>query len=516
MFKNGLNHFKTKSTFWIFGCFYLLFTLFTFRDYGITDDEYDCYIGGAYHLKHYYHHTTLDEYNLFTDDKATHNYIYPALLHILTLLNAEKLHLFNMLLALFIYWAAYQVLQAAYEKPWWALLGPFFIFITFRFSGDVPANPKDAPFAIFYFFTLAMIYLSREKNKNPLGESLFLGSLIGWTTAIRAIGLTVFPLLIFYRFYEAISESKAQRQKLDVKAWFSREWRGFLAAFIISQFWLMALWPYLGSNYFGNLPNIFLLAKSFPWGGPILFMGQRISTLNLPWTYLPLYLLITLPLFILLFFFISLIFFKPKAQTKEAKLYVLFASALILNILMYLVLKPVIYNALRHYLFLVPLICVMGTMGLIEFFTTNKFRAAKGILAGFIILNIFLVLLELFHLYPYQYAYFNELVGGFKGATGRFEQDYWSASDREAVLWLRNNEATDLNKTYRVKISGTPWQSLYYFGPNMQGDPNMRNPDYEITQELPANIGNTKPSIQLLHTVEREGVPLCYVLKYKH
>lgn len=36
-------------------------------------------------------------------------------------------------------------------------------------------------------------------------------------------------------------------------------------------------------------------------------------------------------------------------------------------------------------------------------------------------------------LHPYEYAHFNEFVGGLEGAEGRFATDYWALSNRELI-----------------------------------------------------------------------------------
>jgi hypothetical protein len=36
-------------------------------------------------------------------------------------------------------------------------------------------------------------------------------------------------------------------------------------------------------------------------------------------------------------------------------------------------------------------------------------------------------------LHPYEYTYFNSLVGGTDGASRRYETDYWCTSYREAM-----------------------------------------------------------------------------------
>jgi hypothetical protein len=43
-------------------------------------------------------------------------------------------------------------------------------------------------------------------------------------------------------------------------------------------------------------------------------------------------------------------------------------------------------------------------------------------------------------LHPYEYIYFNELVGGVRGAFRRYELDYWATSYREGFAFI-NREA---------------------------------------------------------------------------
>jgi hypothetical protein len=45
-------------------------------------------------------------------------------------------------------------------------------------------------------------------------------------------------------------------------------------------------------------------------------------------------------------------------------------------------------------------------------------------------------LLEGVRLHPYEYIYYNRLVGGVQGAFRRFELDYWGISYREAAAYL--------------------------------------------------------------------------------
>ena len=44
--------------------------------------------------------------------------------------------------------------------------------------------------------------------------------------------------------------------------------------------------------------------------------------------------------------------------------------------------------------------------------------------------------ISLIPLHPYQYVYYNHLVGGIAGASGRFEMDYWVTSYAESIRYI--------------------------------------------------------------------------------
>ncbi|HUO58255.1 MAG TPA: hypothetical protein VMV05_08770 [bacterium] len=505
-----------RNFLWIFLFFYFVFSFLTYRDYGITGDENDWYISGADMLKHYLHLGKEDGIKIFSIEQASHNYLYPAVLRIFShSINPERLHLLNLLFASIGFAAAFELLLAAYRNPFKALAGPMALFLTLRFSGDIPANPKDMPFAVLYLLSLASIYLFRSRWKEPTWEALVVGSLIGLTTCVRAIGLTLLPLWGFYRFWQYRLEEK----RPGLGSWISREWPNFLMVFVVSQFWMMACWPYLGENYFGNYLSIFKSSQRYTWEGAIMFMGQAVMSTQLPWIYLPVWLLVTLPVFLILFFLFA--WFKlPKMEKTAMELFVLLGSAFFLQILLYLILRPVIYNGLRHYLFLVPIFCVMGSMGLLEFFKGGWKSPWKKAAASLCALNLLSILFQLASLYPFQYIYFNEFVGGLRGAAGKFETDYWGASLKEAAQWLSANGAPDPNRVYRVKTCSTREQQTHYFKPNLVGDNAMKDPDYQIEPNNPVMLERDHVSAgqiksQAIFTVEREGVPLYYVLKLK-
>ncbi|HUO58258.1 MAG TPA: hypothetical protein VMV05_08785 [bacterium] len=520
----GLVH-RRRIGFDLFLLAYFLLALFTYKSYGITWDEWDWYISGEEYLKHFLHMVPAeqDHNEIFSDEQASHNYLYPALARAFNhYLEAENLHRFNMFFALFAFWVLFEVLLDAFQNSWLALLGPLTLYLTLRFSGDIPANPKDMPFAVLYLCSLAALYFYRRVPWNKLSQDFILGSLFGWTACVRVLGLTLLPVFLFFRLLDYY-ELKRSGSRLTFLNWAAEEGPHWGLLFIVSQFWMMALWPYLGSNYFGNYPKIFTASKNFSWDGGMLFMGNTIHAGQKLWYYLPGWFLVSMPLFALAFFLFSHWVFLKTERPRIRRAYLIFAVPFFLNLGLYLVLKPVIYNGLRHYLFLVPLFCALAAVGLAEFW--NKAMPSlwkRGILL-LVALNVGSILGQFVQLFPYQYIYLNELTGGVRGGALKFDTDYWGASLKEAAQWLQAHELTDPKKNYQVQTDATVWQETYYFSSNVKGGgpQDVRDPDYRIAlyyRPLESRVVLTpSPEDQkrIIHVVEREGFPLAYVFKMK-
>jgi hypothetical protein len=274
---------------------------------------------------------------------------------------------------------------------------------------------------------------------------------------------------------------------------------------------MVLTWPYLGANYFNHFEELLGIAKNFYWNNNDLFMGQEIPSTHLPWTYLPVWLLITTPLFILFFLASSFIFIKNKMANP---LYILMGAAVTVNAAFVLILKPVLYDGLRHFLFLLPILAAIAALSACEWLQQNQRGLLFKIILGLCLFNGLTVVYQMTCLHPYEYIYFNELTGGLRGSQGKFDNDYWGASFKEAVDWLEKNETTDPKKIYKITGSGNSYQIFYYFTPNMKWVDNLKDADYYISYTRDNKQNAVDPS-KVIHVVEREGVPLNYIFKLK-
>jgi hypothetical protein len=117
-------------------------------------------------------------------------------------------------------------------------------------------------------------------------------------------------------------------------------------------------------------------------------------------------------------------------------------------------------------------------------------------------------------LHPYEYIYYNNFIGGIKGAHGRFELDYWGTSYREAAEYV--NSIASANSS--VWAEGPE----HVFEPFARADlkvldafdPSLTGKEYYIV--VLARHDQEKiiaPDAKTIYTVSVDGVPLTIIKK---
>lgn len=507
-----LSQIRNRYPFLFFVFFYLFWVLITYHDYGMTADESGVYARGM-GLAHYLIHDDFPGFlhkSVPDDGLVIYDHFYAALLSLFNPSGGlDYYHWLNMFFALFLFGAVFEALLWQTQKPWLALLGPLFLFLTPRFMGDVPANPKDMPFSVFYFLALTgLFFFSRHPKTNPLIKVLVLGLLFGFAQCSRTLGVTLYGVYLLFDLHLYYHGGKHS----------ARDWRRHLLElagslfliFVVANFIWILTWPYLGANYFHHLWEALNVSKNFFWNNNVLFLGKEIPSSNLPWTYLPVWFLVTTPLFLLFFLGASLLFIKNKLKND---LLVLMTVALAFNFFLYLLFKPVLYDGLRHFLFFLPIMATIAALSAAEFLQRFNVPKVKKAILALCLLDALIVVTHLVRLHPYEYIYFNGLIGGVKGAEGRMDNDYWGASYKEGMDWLNKNKVA---RTGPIKITGAgnPYQIFYYFTPDEKWTDGIKDADYFLSTTRDDKHLAASP-FKVIHVVEREGVPLNYIFKLK-
>jgi hypothetical protein len=149
------------------------------------------------------------------------------------------------------------------------------------------------------------------------------------------------------------------------------------------------------------------------------------------------------------------------------------------------VFRPVAYNGMRHFLFVIPPVCVIAALAFQRLLQAPS-RVARLAFAAGLGLAFVAQARMLIDLHPDEYTYFNTLVGGPRGAAGRFELDYWGISLAEATEKLveQLDDADMLpdpgKPPLKVYVCGNVWSAATFFPESLTPVERVEDADFQI------------------------------------
>ena len=487
---------KYHKVFLVFSLGYLCFSLLTYKDYGITSDEEVNYRAGKTYIR-YLFSTPLERQEIVKtaspkDDPQ--NYpafrLYPGLVSMLNSSSSYQVaHLLNLLFGYLGFLTIY-LLVFEITKSRLSILAPALLFANPYYFGHIPANPKDVPFATLYLFC---VYLILRLRTNKIANHLFLGIFLGVLIGMRLVGATLLVMLVT----KVLFGIKDFRQ-------LPKSMPSLTITLLISALILYVAWPYLWDNPFGKMAALVKNAESFAfWDRKILFDGVLITKDQRPRYYLFTYLLYKTPLVIIIGTIGSMF-------DKSRKISFVF-GILAVNLILYLVIQPTVYNEMRHFLYLVPLLTVTAS---VFFIKAVKYKAKRisWVYIFVLVLGILKLSYDFVLLHPYQYVYFNELAGKMTNVNNKYETDYWSASYKENSAYLKT-----LSAQYPVPLKVYPCNLDFGVKYYAQGDflvvDRRKNADYIICDNLNALKKDLNLEDKIVFRVVRKGATISYVAK---
>jgi hypothetical protein len=277
-----------------------------------------------------------------------------------------------------------------------------------------------------------------------------------------------------------------------------------------SSFLTLITWPYLGKNYFQGMSELIKISSKYPFHAPFLTAGKDVYPGHSVAFYIFAWYFAITPVPIFLGLILNLLYFKRWNLINAFMwLIVLFITML------FLIIKPHLYDELRQILFYQVLLSCLSAFGFIEFLKNFKHKIVKFVII--LIFGIFglKLIYDLKKLHPYEYVYFNELVGGLKGASNKFETDYWGACQKEAFNYLIKNRDLTNKKLYVVFAHGVG--DPIYYSHRYKFYFSNDDVDYAIAIKRwgIADRFLKDSNYSLIYEVKRDGVPLCFVFERK-
>lgn len=307
--------------------------------------------------------------------------------------------------------------------------------------GAIFNHTKDIPFAAAMMgATYFLLRGARDLPHPRLRDVAWFGVLMGAALGIRVLGL----LLVGYAglaILMRIPHLRAGPVREHLR-FFARSVVALAPAFLIAYVIMVAAWPWSALAPLNPLRGLIDFGN-FQYDIKTLLDGQVYSMADVPRLYVPIYLLIKLPLIMLTGAVIALLFvLQPRHDGGPSTQWRL-ETALLVFIALFPVICQVVdrgpaFTGLRHFLFVVPGLAVLAGIGfdrLLNVLAARRAGLAAGALAAIGAVLVFNAA-TLVRLHPYQYLYYNKLVGGLEGAAGRYVTDYWVNIMPQAVREL--------------------------------------------------------------------------------
>lgn len=355
----------------------------------------------------------------------------------------------------FAYFFAFQLCGLgvfALARRWFSAWTSWVILVLFTSQpllwGHAFINPKDIPFMTFFIlsistgFSMTDFWQNGQRVSNELTLRIILaGILLGLVTSMRVLGPWAGVLVCIYL------SLKAGGKSLPIIFL-------YLSLAAVTAY---ITWPFLWGDPIENYFESIKIMYNFSWSGEVLFNGYTYTADSLPRIYLPLLLNIQLTEPVLALFYLGFGFFLFHASQDKIRIdaVLLIVMGFILPLAALIIVNPPLYDNFRQILFILPVMFLVSGFALDEI--KRKINQSY-ILAIILVALAFPGIHSSLQLHPYEYVYYNSIVGGTSGAYQRFEMDYWLTAYRELALELNEfaNEGSTI-LTISKPITLTPY-----------------------------------------------------------
>ncbi len=325
---------------------------------------------------------------------------------------------------------------------------------------------------------------------------LLAGTALGLLTSIRIIGPLAGLLVVLY-FY-----LRSERRPLA----------GMVIYAVIAILVMLVTWPYLWEAPLQNLIGVLQHMANNPQILSVIYNGAAHLSNQLPATYLPVMLAITLTLPVWPLCMGGLAAAAQRIARKDIEWRSLSAVLLwfLLMFVYVLVLRPPMYDGYRHFLFILPPVFICAGLALQVILNSSRRIWLNVLLLAALALP---GIAGMVRLHPYQYTYYNALVGGTGGAFRHFETDYWLTCYRDIMTQVNTN--TPAGTTLFVQRQPSIAQEYAAPGLVIEGFEPEDDQTFSGSLLLLSTRTNADQKIHLeapiLYSVGRDGAVFCVV-----
>jgi hypothetical protein len=380
-------------------------------------------------------------------------------------------------------------------------------------------HTKDIPFAAAMMgATLFLVRVGRRLPSPRAIDVAAFGLLAGAGLGVRSLGLLLFVYLGFAIVLYMPRHERGARLRFAHGAVLKT-----LPAVVLAWLIMILAWPWAALSPLNPIRGLFTFSE-FHYEIRTMFAGRIYEMADVPRTYVPVYLLIRVPLVTLAGAALALILLLwrvfERSEQPRLRDVALVWSTILLPLACQVLFRGPGFTGMRHFLFVLPPLATLSGVGFSALADALESRGrclASGAIAV-IFACFFLDGVTLVRLHPYESLSYNALVGGLPGAFRRYDMDYWFNSMPEAIHMLE--------AYVRDKLPAEPIESRIYSvavcGERLAFDHTVTLPQlhYDFRSEWDESeffIAPTQMNCdhdldgEVIGIVERMGVPVAYL-----
>jgi hypothetical protein len=383
------------------------------------------------------------------------------------------------------------------------------------YYGHMFMNPKDAPFAVaMVVLALGSVRVFEEYPAPSPAAGVLFGIGLGLAIGTRVLGgITVFP---FAAAFLLIAMHDARGAGVHDSVRRAGQFVFALVPGLIIGYFVMALiWPWSVVSPLNPLRAAAYFSNFFekPWKE--MFDGALLLVPDMPRSYVPTLFLLEMPEVMIALGVIGIIGAFVAASRRELPaerraILLFLAVSVIAPVLLTVILKPAMYNGIRHFVFVTPPLAVIG--GVAGAWIVERLAGYQRVLGAVAALAIaaafFQPLKEMSRLHPYQYTYFNWVAGGIRANDDRYMLDYWGLAFKQAGQELRaklaeGHEEPPARGRWRIAVCGPQRPAEVELGSEFTTTWDARGADFAM---MLGEFYCAQLKAPVLVQVEREGV----------
>ncbi len=387
-------------------------------------------------------------------------------------------------------------------------------------------NPKDSPLAwllvwVIYFGCRILDAPTRVSTGTIVGFGVSLGLALGTRVIAVAFPTYVAAVLCFSMWVQNFEAQRAHA--VGYQTWLQA--RPLLAAAPVALLVMAVFWPWSVQSPL-NLLHAAQVFSNFSWHPLVLWGGQLLQSTELPSLYVARLLVVQLPEYVIGGLVLAVVGAAVALRhgglhifnTSKGRCFLFLAMSVAVPLTAFMIMKPVAYNGLRHFLFVVPPLVVLAAIGIDRALSYLSARGIAWAAVGWTLLTVGWAwqIVVMARLHPYEYVAYNTLVGGIPGAENRFELDYWGTSLAEAsrglAEYVAKNHITEGGTKAKVFVCGDRTSAEYFLPKNIEVTERLASADFYMAINDPPCRYRFDDPPKAIFEVQREGVTLSYVL----